>query len=134
LVAEVLPQPVILDIVPADPHPEPHAAAAEYVDLRRLLGDERRLPLRENEHPGYQLQSLRDRRHKPEQHEDLVKRVTQAVTIAPVRSVRDVGTQHVVIGKEGLETHAFDRLGKIADRDRVVAELGLGKGDSEFHD
>ena len=52
-VAEVLVQPFVLDLVPADADAEAQPAAAEDVDLGRLLGDEGRLPLRQDQHPGH---------------------------------------------------------------------------------
>ena len=44
---EVLAERLELDVVPADADAEPQAPAAEVVDLGRLLGDERRLALRQ---------------------------------------------------------------------------------------
>src|SRR5207248_6648719 len=51
-VLEILAERLELDVVPADADAEPEAAAIEHVDLGRLLGDERRLPLRQDDDAG----------------------------------------------------------------------------------
>ena len=55
-VVEVLAERLELDVVPADPDAEPQTPAGEHVDLGRLLRDERRLPLRQDEHAGDELE------------------------------------------------------------------------------
>ena len=54
-VVEVLAERLELDGVPADADAEPQAAAGEHVDLRRLLGDERGLALRQDDDAGREL-------------------------------------------------------------------------------
>ena len=69
---EALSQRLVLDGVPADAHAEPEAALGEQIHLRRLLGGQRRLALREDDDPGDELQR-RDGREVAEHHEGLVE-------------------------------------------------------------
>ena len=50
--AEVLPEGLVLDVVPADPHTEPQPAAGQKIDIGCLPCHERRLALREDQDPG----------------------------------------------------------------------------------
>ena len=52
-VGELLVQPLVLDLVPADADAEPHPPAAEDVDLGGLLGDQDCLPLGQDDHAGH---------------------------------------------------------------------------------
>ena len=74
-VPEVLAERLELDVVPAEPDAEAQPPAGEQVDLGRLLGDQRRLPLRQDEHAGDQLEPRRDRGQVAEQDEELVELV-----------------------------------------------------------
>src|SRR6202035_4897305 len=58
---EILVEAGKLDLVPADPdaEPEPAVAAAQHVEARRLLGDQRRLALREDQHARGKPDALR---------------------------------------------------------------------------
>ncbi|GAA0211580.1 hypothetical protein GCM10010492_06750 [Saccharothrix mutabilis subsp. mutabilis] len=67
-----------------DAHAKPQPPAAEHVDLGHLLGHQRRLALRQHEHPGHQLHRRRHRREVPEQYEHLVERGVAGVP-APAR-------------------------------------------------
>ena len=54
-VVEPLTESLVLHIVPADAHAQPETAAAEHVHLRRLLGDQGRLPLGQDQDVRHQL-------------------------------------------------------------------------------
>jgi len=69
---EILIEADELDLVPADPDPEPEPAAAQHVERRRLLGYQRRLPLRQDQDPDGKADLLGAARQKPEQHERVV--------------------------------------------------------------
>ena len=88
-VREVLAERLELDEVPAEPDAEPEAPAGEDVDLGRLLGDERGLPLRQDEHAGDELEPRRDRGEVAEEDEDLVELVLGRVRPGPVRRGRE---------------------------------------------
>ena len=51
---------VVFDPVPADPDAEAKPAVREQVDIRGLFGEERRLPLRQDDHAGDQFEVLGD--------------------------------------------------------------------------
>ena len=77
-IVEVLVEGFVLDMVPADADAEPQAAAAEDVDLGRLLGHERRLPLRQIRMP-VRARVARAGRQVAEEHERLVEGVVDVV-------------------------------------------------------
>ena len=105
-VAEVHPERLVLHLVPADADAEPELAAGQHVDLRRLLGHEHGLALREDEHAGYQLE-VGDRGEVSEQREHLVERRLRRVRAAPVRPGRHVGPDHVVVRHQEGEATLF---------------------------
>ena len=49
----VLVQRLVFDRIPADANAQPQTPAAEHVNLRRLLGHQRRLPLRQDDDAGW---------------------------------------------------------------------------------
>src|SRR5262249_11353794 len=70
---DVLVERLVLDEVPPDADTKSEAAVREQVDLGRLLRDQRRLPLGENEDGGDELQRAGYRRDETEEHERLVE-------------------------------------------------------------
>ena len=74
-ISEIDPEPLVLGGVPTDTDGEPDASTAEQVDRRDLLGDQRRLALRQHQHAGDEVHSGGERGEMAEQHEDLVERV-----------------------------------------------------------
>ena len=56
--AEGLAERLVLDGVPADADAEPEPSLGQQVDLGGLLGDEGGLPLRQDDHPGDQLERV----------------------------------------------------------------------------
>ncbi len=63
-IVDVLAERLELDRVPADADAQAQPAAREHVHLGRLLGDERRLALGQDEDAGDQLDAPRDRRRR----------------------------------------------------------------------
>src|SRR3989442_13844550 len=70
---KVLPQGLVLDMVPADAHAEAQAPAGENVHRSRLLGHEGRLPLGQDDDAGHELEAPRAGAEVTEQNEDLVE-------------------------------------------------------------
>ena len=56
----ILPEGLVLDVVPADPDPEAKPTAREEVNIGRLARHERRLALRKDEDPGSKADPLGD--------------------------------------------------------------------------
>jgi len=71
-VLEGLVEGLELDGVPAHPDAQAQPATAQHVDLRGLLGDQGRLPLRQDQDARGQGQPVRDRREVGQQRERLV--------------------------------------------------------------
>ena len=115
---EVLPQR--LKFAPAGPHAHSHpkTPATQAVDLRRLLGDEGRLPRGQHEHGGNQFDVPRMPRHVGEQRERLVE--------MPGSLPRDL------FGNPQMcETQFFREGREFPNRDDVVLQLADGKGDAD---
>src|SRR5438046_5243105 len=75
----------VFDVVPADAGPEPDASSREDVQGRGLLGEERRLTLRQDHDPERELDLFRDRGEVTEKDEWLVKGVAVRLCIPPTR-------------------------------------------------
>ena len=133
-VAERRAERLVLHVVPAGADAEDQSATRQQVDLGGLLGHERRLPLREHEHPGRQLDRGGVGGEEPEQDERLVERVVLVVGAGQRRiAVGVVGAEHVVVGGQPGEAERLGGLGKVAHGHRVVADLGRGEDGPEAH-
>ena len=131
-VGEVLAERLVLDGVPPDADAEAEPAFGEEVDLRRLLGDQGGLALREDDDPGHDLE-LREGGDEAEQHERLVERRVHVVGPRPSLVDRRVGAEHVVIGEEVPVAERLDALGVGAHGAGVAAQLGLREDDADLH-
>ena len=132
-IAEVFVQAVVLDLVPADPDPQAEATAAQQIERRGLLGDERGLPLRQDHHAGHQLDPPGQRRQIAVEDEDLVERGLAVVRAAPVGARRARGTEHMIEDQDVVVACPFRRLRPIADHERVVADLRLRERRADAH-
>jgi hypothetical protein len=101
---------------------------------RRLLGDERRLPLRQDDDARDQLDAPRDAGQEPEQHERLVERVPVVVLAGPASRAIGIGADHAVEGEDVRIAHRLDGLGVVTDDGRIPSDLGLRKNDADLHD
>src|SRR5690349_1276652 len=68
---KVRPESLVLDIVPSHANAEPQAASTQHIDLRRLLGHEGGLALREDQDSRHQFNPASARGEMAEQHERL---------------------------------------------------------------
>ena len=132
-VPEVLAERLELDVVPAQADSEPEPPAREQVDLGGLLGDEGGLALGQDEHPCDELESGRDPGEVPEEDEELVELVLGRVRPWPVRPLRDVRAEDVVIREEVVVADLLGRLRERPDAARVGADLGLREDDAQAH-
>src|SRR5437867_979798 len=118
-IAVALVERFIFDEVPADADAESEPAAAEHIYGGGLLGDERRLPLWQDEHAGHQLQSLGRSGQVAEEHEHFVERTLVGVgrlTEADLRPLETLGhrPEYVVVDDKMIEASPVDRLGVVA--------------------
>jgi hypothetical protein len=131
-VGEVLAQGLVLDGVPSEADTEPEPAAGEKVDFGRLLGDQGRLPLRENDDPGDELQRC-ESGQVAEEHERLVEGRVEVVGARPSLVDGRVGPHHVVVGDDVGVTELFHPGPVGAHGAGVTADLGLGEHDADLH-
>ena len=127
-VLEGLVEGLELDGVPAHADAEAQPAPAEHVDLGRLLGHQRRLPLREDQDAGGQRESVRDGREVRHQREGLVD--DRLVRVRGQRRVGvelRIGAEDVVGHEEVVEAHRLDGPDELADGGDVGPALRLRK-------
>jgi len=129
---EVLAEGLELHAVPADADPQAEPAAGEDVDLRRLLGHEHRLALRQDDHAGHEFER-RQRGEEAEDREGLVEGGVQVVDAGPALVDRGVRAEHVVVGEDVPVAEGIDGLGVGPDRARVGGEFRLGEDDADLH-
>jgi hypothetical protein len=132
---KVLVQGLVLDMVPADAHAEAQAPAGEDVHRSSLLGHEGRLPLRQDNDAGDELEALRAGPQVTEQNEDLVEGALVGVRRAATELVEalQLAAQHVVEDEQVVVAGTLGSLGVVADDCGVRADLRLGKHHAEFH-
>ena len=114
--------------------PEAEPAAAEHVDLGRLLGHERRLPLRQDQDAGGQRDAGGDGREVRHQRQRLVD--DGLVRVGRQRRVGvelRIGAQDVVGHEEVVGAHRLHGLDEFADGGDVRAALRLREDDAELH-
>ena len=120
--------------IPANPDPKAEAAPADEIDLRRLLGDQGRLTLRENEDTGDEFQRRRAGRQIPHHHQGFVEGVLMTVRgTRQRRMVGMIGPEHMVGHDQVRKPEAFDRLHKIPHRQWIIRNFALRKGNAYFH-
>ena len=130
---EVLAQRLVLDVVPAHPHAEDQPSARERRHLRRLLCDERRLPLRQDQHARPELDSTGEAGQESEQHERLVEQRLVCVVAAETARSIGVGAQHVVVGDQVVIAGRLGGFGVLADHRRVSSDLYLRQHHPNAH-
>ena len=121
------------DLVPADPHPEAKPPTGEEIDRGRLLGDQCRLPLGQDDDAGQEPQAGRDPREIGAEGERLVHRVLEGEGAVEVGMVGLVGPDHMVGDDEEVVAESLDRLGIGAQRAEIGADLVLGEDRPELH-
>src|SRR5207245_7099005 len=108
-------------------------AAGQHAHFGRLLGHQRRLALRQDDHRRDQLQPWRDVRQEAEQDEWFVELAVDVVRALPTGVTGRIGAEHVVVYLQVLEPHALDGLRVSSHAGRVRPNLGLRKDDSDLH-
>jgi hypothetical protein len=104
----------------------------EQIDLGRVLGDEDRLALREDDDARHEL----ERRHRgqvSEQHERLVERGAHVVGAVPTAMHVRIGAHHVVVREHVGEAELIDAFPIRAHGADIATELGLREHDPDSH-
>jgi hypothetical protein len=129
---EVHSEPSVFELVPAFSDAEPESAAGQDVDFGRLLRDQRRLSLREDDHSRRQLEPGCRSGQVAEENEGLVERALRRVGGGQVRVHRHVSAEDVVVREEMRVPEVLSRFGEGTDRAVVGADLGLRKYDAQL--
>src|SRR5437588_6412307 len=132
-IPEVLVQRLVFDRIPPDANAETEASPAQDVDLRRLLGDQDGLALRQDQDAGDKLQTLREAREVPKQHQRLMEEAAIGVRAAPVTVMRCVGPDDMIEGQQVRVAERLRRLRIVPDGERVRGDLRLWKDDANTH-
>ena len=132
-VAEGLPQDLEFHGVPADADAQAQPAAGQEVYFRRLLGDQRRLPLREDENRGCKLEPPGRAGEEAEQGQGLVEHVVERVIGPPVlRAVGDL-LHHMVDAGEMVVAERLHLLREPANNRRVRPDFRSRKCHADLH-
>src|SRR5438270_8409482 len=103
-------------------------------DIRRLFGEERSLPLRQDDHTGDQFEVLGDAGEVSVGDQRLVERIGFFIRAGQLRfSAGMNGTEDMVVDQDMVVTQVFRRLGKRLDRTRIAAKFDLRINDTSFH-
>jgi hypothetical protein len=132
-IGEVLAERLVLDRVPAQAYAEPELAASEQVNLRCLLGDQRGLPLRQDDDAGHKLQRG-NCSQVAEHHERLVEGRVDVVRPVPAVMHSRVGTEDVIVGEDVGETQLLGPLTVRPHRAGVAANFCLRENKAYLHD
>ena len=131
---EVLPQGLVLDVIPAHAHAEAQSPSREKVNIRRLPRHECGLTLWENQDPRGELDSLRDPGQIGEQHERIMKRVVLGVRAGQLaRSVGMNRAEDVVVREDVVKTQVLGGWPDLPNRARVPSKLGLRIDNTDAH-
>ena len=123
-IVEILVEPLKLDLVPADPDPEPEPAAAQDVERGRLLRDQHRLALRQDQDAGGKADLPGAAGEKAEQHERIVVGVRRGADAPPAMIGGGIGAEHVIGRQKVREAEPFGGLGIVAQYRRTGADIG----------
>src|SRR5262249_12935781 len=132
-IAEILVEGRELDLVPADADAEPEPSAREYVERGRLLRHQRRLPLRQDQDLGREMDLARDAREEREQHEAVVEIIRRRSGVAPGGPARRVDAEHGVGGRAIIEPDPLRGLPELAHHLRRTAGVDQGQHVAEPH-
>ena len=132
-VAEVLTKSLVLDGVPADADAQAEPATAEKIDFGRLLRDQRRLALRQDDDPGDELERSGDRGEVAIHHERLVECGVHVVGAVPTLVHPGVRADDVVIDEDVAEAELLHAFAVRAHRARVATEFRLRERHSNSH-
>ena len=122
-----------LDLVPADPDPEPEPAAAQHVETGRLLRDQRRLTLRQDQDAGRKPELARAAGEKTEQDKRIVEQIVVGVAV-PAGPARRVDAEHMVGGLDKIVPDHLGRLRVFAHDVRIAADIAKRQQRAQLHD
>ena len=132
-VAEILTERFVFDGIPADADTETQPAAAEQIDLGRLLGDQRGLSLRQDDDAGDELQLLGHGGEVAVHDERLVKCRVHVVGAIPALVNLRIGADDVVVDENVAETQFLDPLAVRAHSAWISAEFRLRERHANSH-
>ena len=107
------------------PTPSRKPAAAQDIDLGRLLGDDAGLALRQDEHAAAQLDGLGDGRNEGHRRESLMEGIVLAVGRLPIAA--RCGAEDVIGHLDAVEAEALRGLRPIADLRGSLPMSRVGK-------
>ena len=119
--------------VPPDADAQAQPAAGQEIDFRRLLGDQRRLALRQDQDGGGKLDPLRRAGQETEQGEGLVEHVVERVIGPPVLGIVGDLLHHMVDAGEVVVAEGLHLLREPADSSRVRPDFRRRKCHADLH-
>jgi hypothetical protein len=106
---EVLPEGLVLDVVPADAYAQAQSTTRQKINIGRLPSDERRLTLRKDKDTRGETDSLCNGSQISEHHERVMEWVVLGVGAHELRRSTGVdGAEHMVVGEEVVKAQVLD--------------------------
>jgi hypothetical protein len=131
---EILPEGLVLDMVPADPDTEAETTAGQKVNVGRLSRDECRLALGKDQDAGGETDSLGDPSQMGKHHERVVEWVVLGVWAGELRcSIGVDGAEHMVVREEVVKAQVLGRSSNSPNRARVSSKLDLRVDHTDLH-
>jgi hypothetical protein len=111
--------------------PEPETAAAQHVETRRLLRDQRGLALRQDQDAGRKAELRRHPGEVREQRERVVVKPRRHPL--PAGRARGIGAEHMVRGLDKIETRGFGGLRIFLHGGGRPADIAQRQERAQFH-
>ena len=124
-------RPTNSNLVPAHANAEPEPAAAEHIETGRLLGNQHRLTLRENQYLGGKFDFFGASSDEAERHKRVVEQAEP--TRAAAGRVSRVAAEHVVRQRQTIVAFSLGELGEFAHDRPIATDVAEGQGNSEMH-
>lgn len=130
---KILIQGDVFHLVPTQADSESQATIAQHIERSRLLGDQGRLALGQNDDASDKADLGGDPRHETEQDKGFMKRILECVRAFPTTGSVGVCAQDMVVGQDVSEAQAFGGLSVIAHRNRVGWVFSLRVDEAELN-
>jgi hypothetical protein len=131
---KVLPECLVLDVVPADPHTEAQAASGKEINVGCLPRDERRRALWKDQDSRRETDSLGDAGQIGEHHEWVMERI--ALCVGPSELGRSTGVdraEYMVVREKVVKSQLLDRSANSSYCAGISSQLDLWIHDADLH-
>ena len=132
---KVLPEGLVLDVVPANPDSQPQPPAGQKFNISCLARHERRLALRKYQDPRGETDSLGDGSQMSKHHEWVVEGVVFGIGAHQFGcSIGVDGPKHMFVSEEVVEAQFLRRSPKGPNSGGISSKFDLRVNDANVHE